>query len=161
MSDELFPRNRRVKGGGAPMKLNLKFWKKTEHREINVLFLYPNKDINIFQIDATKKLWTNKDETDKTAYIIDETAIYFWKKKPIILYRHGVAAPIIIGEAGEVEYALKADEIKAVIESKAVNDLLTAGDDGMDWTRILAGAAAGLSLLQVLVTFHVIKPGGG
>lgn len=140
------------------VKIRFNFWKRGVKRELSVLFIYPNKDVDIFQINATQKLWKNTNETDQTAYIIDETAIYFWKKKPILLYRHGVASPIRFGDAGEVEYALKAEEIKAVIESKAVNDLLTAGDDATNWTLILAGAAAALSLVQVLVTFKVIKP---
>lgn len=131
------------------------FWKK-KGPTIKTLMLYPNKDIVMREVKANQKEWSE----DKHTYLIDEKAIYFWKKHPILLYRFGISSPIIIGEEElQMHPSMSAQEVNAVMQSPAVHDLLTSGDDDMNWTMWLAAAAAAFSLVQLLISFGVIKAG--
>ena len=56
-----------------------------------------------------------------------------------------------------VSFSLSAAEIRSVIESKAVNDLLTAGTEDFNWTLWAAIAAAVLSAINLGISFGLIK----
>jgi len=135
------------------LALEIRFFGK-KPKKINALFIHPNKDVEIVRVGIENKKFVK----DKLQYIIDEKAIYFWKEKPLLFYRVGYVAPLIFGEEDDVvSFSLSAAEIRSVIESKAVNDLLTAGTEDFNWTLWAAIAAAVLSAINLGISFGLIK----
>jgi hypothetical protein len=125
-------------------------------RKMNVLIIYTNKDAVMKKVDIKDRLFTHEEMT----YMIDEKAIYYFKGKPMLFYRHGVTSPVIFGDAGGVDYTLSAAEVNSVLETKAVRDLLLAAGGGEEKLFWLVIANIALTAVIILIQMGVIKVGG-
>lgn len=123
--------------------------------KLKALMIFPSKEIRIMDV----KINDNTFMFEKDTYIVDEKAIYFFKKQPFLFYVKGTTSPLLIRHDG-ADSSLRATEIRAVLESKAVQQILTAaqGDDrGMLFYAAIASAAA--SILAALILSGVLKIG--
>lgn len=132
-----------VKGLFSPSSMKLK-----------ALIVYPNKAVKIKSINVKDMRFQFADRT----YIIDEKAIYFHKRKPMLMYHFDSASPMLFSNVG-LSPSLRSNDINSILESKIVRDLLAA-TEAKDMIFYAAVAAAVLSLINALVSFGVIKVGG-
>lgn len=122
--------------------------------KLKALIAYPNKAIVIKNINAKDMRFTIGPRT----YIVDEKAIYFHKKKPILIYHFNNASPLIFSDV-ETSASLNPGEVNAVIQSKIVQDLLKGAQE-KDLLFYIVIAAAVLSLVNTLILSGVVKIGG-
>jgi len=123
--------------------------------KIKVIMIYPNKGLDISSISAKEK----KFNVGERAYVVDERAIYYNNKTPVLLYHSDMSSPMIV-KVGEVAPSMTPDELKVIIDSKMAKDLITAASGDTDWTFYAAVAAAALSLLSFLVSAGLLDIGG-
>jgi len=121
--------------------------------KLKALVIYPNKAVKIKTINAKDMRFKLADRV----YIVDEKAIYFHKKKPMLVYHFDNASPLMFSSIG-IEPSMKPNDINSILESKIVRDLLTA-TTGNDFVLYAAIAAAVLALVNTLIAFGVIKVG--
>lgn len=120
---------------------------------MKALIVYPNKKLIIKNVNVKDY----KFSMDDKSFLIDEKAIYFYKKKPILLYHYNNASPLIISN-DKIKGSVSSDEIKALVSNNIVKDIIS-GSETNDMLFYAAVAAAILSLISVLIQFGVIKVG--
>lgn len=121
--------------------------------KLKALVVYPNKAIKIKKINAKDMRF----KIGGRVYIVDEKAIYFLKRKPMLIYHFDNASPLMFGKV-KLEPSMRPDDINSILESKIVKDLLTASTE-KDMLFYVVAAAAILSLVNALVLFGVINVG--
>lgn len=123
--------------------------------KIKVIMIYPNKGLDIFSISAKEK----KFNVGSSAYVVDERAVYYNKKVPILLYHADMSSPLIV-KVGDVTPSMTPDELRTIIDSKMAKELITAAGADHDYTLYAAIAAAAIALLNFLVATGILKLGG-
>lgn len=93
--------------------------------DLKVIIVYPSKKVIMKKVSSTKETFTIGQGIDSKSYVIDEKAIYFFKKEPLLFYHSNNPSPLLIKVEGQSE-SMSASEFQSIIESKAVKDLLTA-----------------------------------
>lgn len=127
----------------------------TSSPKLKALMFFPNKEIRLLTVKPEQNTFT----VGKSSYIVDEKAIYFFNKQPLLIYVQGTTSPVLIS-VDKSEASLRASEIKAVLETKAVEQILTAaGGDEKGMLFYAAVAAALFSLISALILSGVLKIG--
>lgn len=124
-----------------------------KEQSVQALIIHPNKNIELVKrVDIRE----NSFKLQNRAYIVDEKAIYYYKRVPMLIYHSRNASPLRF-DNDNVEPSMKSDEIKAVVDSKIAQELLTAAGSEKDLLFWIASAAAGASIINMLIAFGVIK----
>ena len=122
---------------------------------LKAIIVYPNKNVRMIKIEGDKPTFKVGAESEKREYAVDPKAIYFFNKEPLLFYHSNNASPVMINDLAVAEESMNSVEFRSIIESKAVNDLLTAaGGGGMDWQFIASIVSA------VGVVFLIVQGGG-
>ncbi len=127
-------------------------------KTIDILMVDKTKSIEMKKVTPTNAKFTLGDNKDKTTYIVDEKAIYFFKEKPLLFYYEGNVSPLLFTTQG-LSNSVSGDEFTKIIETKAVTDLLTASSDDYDINFVLLIATAGMSLVILLNQLGVLNLG--
>jgi hypothetical protein len=130
-------------------------WSKPKH-DIKAIIVYPNKQIEMKRVKVTEDKFSHEGRV----FLIDEKSVYFLEKQPVSFYHFQDSSPKLIHSNG-VEDSMKSKEVSAVMESKIVQDIITASGGNTDWTFYAAAASAGISLLILLNNLGLLKLGGG
>lgn len=131
-------------------------------KTLKALIILPSKNVEMINVSGTERQFTHKIGGSGRLYTIDERAIYFFKKQPLLFYHHGCSSPLIFNENGDWSYSLSSDEMSSLAESKAIQELLTAatGDDKKGLLFYVTVASAVASIVTMLVVTGVVKIGG-
>ena len=119
-------------------------WSKPKH-DIKAIIVYPNKQIEMKRVKVTDDKFTHAGRV----FLIDEKSVYFLEKTPVSFYHFKDSSPKLIDSNG-VEDSMKSKEVSAVMESKIVQDILSASTGKTDYVLYVAAAAAMFSLLILL-----------
>lgn len=125
-------------------------------RRIKALIAYPNRDAEIISVQVDE----NKFRHNKKTYIINEDAIYFYKKTPLLIYHHSNAVPLRLRTDGMVENSMRSEEISKVLETNIIKQIIEAGGNATDWLLYAVLGTGIIALVNLLVGLGVIKVGG-
>lgn len=121
---------------------------------IQAMIIYPNKKLLIKKVNVKEENF----KLDNKSFLIDEKAIYFYKRKPILIYHYENTSPLIISK-DKIKGSVGSGEIESIIGNNIVHDLLS-GQQENDMLFYAVVASAILSLITVLIQFNIIKVGG-
>lgn len=132
---------------------------KITSEKVKALVVGGSKKIYILDVKAIDNHFSIGGEQNRTTYIIEPEAIYFYDKKPILFYIAGISSPLRFDSFNKVEFALKSKELSAFMDSKAVEKLLTANkDDTLGWEKYIPYATligVVVILLQLAGVIHI------
>lgn len=130
----------------------LPFGKKKEF--LRAIIVYPNKRVVMQKVEGDKPTFSVSDGQIKRSYAVDQKAVYFFEKQPLLFYVSGESSPLMIGNNGIVP-TMSSAEFTSILESKAVNDLLEASKgNNWDWHFIA-------SLVSAIGVILLFLQGGG
>jgi len=138
------------------MGLHFRLFKR-DRKIMKVMFIFPNKDFVMKDVDVTMREFKPFPNIDRT-FALDEKAILYFKGKPILLYHVDCASPMIVKPTG-IEFSMNSGELNAMYETTAVKDLLTAEADSnklLMW--LIIGCLAGVAVIIMIIT-GMIKVG--
>jgi len=95
------------------------------NNDLKVIIFYPSKKVIMKKVNSTKNYFTVGNGAHAKSYVIDQKAIYYFKKEPLLVYHGDNPSPLLIAVEGQ-ENSMTSSEFQSIIESKAVRDLLTA-----------------------------------
>lgn len=98
---------------------------------VRAIIVYPNKRVVMKKVEGDKPTFAVSDGEIKRSYAIDQKAVYFFEKEPLLFYNSGGSSPIIFSDTG-LKPVMSSAEFTSILESKAVNDLLEASK-GQQW----------------------------
>lgn len=117
---------------------------------IKAIVINPTKRVEQVKVYPEDKRFVH----EKNTYIVDERALYFFNKEPVMFYIVGNASPLIFSEERGVLNGLDSRELTSIIETRAVHDLLTAttNDDKGMMFYMVAATLAGVVLIFLSLT---------
>lgn len=96
---------------------------------LRAIIVYPNKNVKMEKIEGDKPTFSLGGGDVKRSYAIDQKAVYFFNKQPLLFYSSTKSSPLIISD-GNVSNSMDSSEFRSILESKAVHDLLEASKGG-------------------------------
>lgn len=115
---------------------------------LSALIVYPTKKVKKVKIEGDKPTFAVDDGQFKRMYAIDQKAIYFFNKEPVLFYTSGSSSPLIIGN--DIQSSMNSSEFRSILESKAVSEILEASKgSGLDLHFI----ASVISAIGVIILF--------
>ena len=136
------------------------FWKPKKEK-LKAIIVNPTKSISMLNVVPTDERFVLGDKENRTTYLIDHEAIYFFQKQPTSFYIQGFSSPLRFDTINKADFGLKSKELSAFMDSKAVEQLLTANTetDG-GWEKYIPYATLGGIIIILLEMFGVIHIGG-
>jgi len=118
-------------------------------KTLKAIIVYPSKKVLMRKVDDSVNTFSIGEGALKRSFQIDEKAIYFFKKEPLLFYHSNSASPIIIDE-NDLDSSMSSSEFTSIIESKAVRDLLTGHEQGIFNMTIILSAISAIGVLLLL-----------
>lgn len=117
---------------------------------IKAIIVNPTKKVFMVKVYPENKRFKHEGNT----YLVDEKALYFFNKEPVMFYTYGKSSPIVFSDESGIRFGLDASEITSILESKAVSDLLTATtkDEKDILFYMVAGCLCGIVLIFLSLT---------
>jgi len=136
------------------------FW-KPKAEKLKAIIINPTKSINMLNVVPSDERFVLGEKENRTTYLIDHEAIYFFQKQPTSFYIRGISSPLRFDEIKKADFALKSKELSAFMDSKAVEQLLTANTEvDSGWEKYIPYATLGGVVIILLQMFGVLHIGG-
>jgi len=106
----------------------LPFGKKNKNF-LRAIIVYPNKNVKMEKVEGDNATFSIGDGVVKRSYAIDQKAVYFFNKEPLLFYSSSKSSPLMITDEN-IKNSMGSSEFQSILESKAVHDLLEASKGG-------------------------------
>lgn len=103
---------------------------------INALIVDKTKRVQIKKVYPENDRFIIPDGKHRHTYMVDDRAIYFYKEKPILVYYTGNSSPLVFTNGG-LQNSLSSNEFSAIMNTKAVEDLLAGSESAFDINFLL------------------------
>jgi hypothetical protein len=125
-----------------------------EEPTLKALIIYPTRKMSLIKIPAEKETFSV--EGTNKAYRVDPDCIYYFKGFNVLIYLANVPQPIRF-EENKIFCEYNAQEFKALLENKAITELLTANDEKQ--VDIMMIIIIGVVLLFGVIAFFYMRGG--
>lgn len=128
-------------------------WSAPKH-DIRAIIFYPNRQMSMKRVKVTEDKFVHEGRN----FLIDEKSIYFMDKQPVAIYHFKDSSPKMVRPEGITD-SMNSQEVSAVMESKVVQDIITASKPDLDITLILVAITCVIAIMGLLIDFGVINIG--
>jgi len=137
------------------------FGNKDVAEKVKALIIGGTKRIAMLDVNTQHGSFSLGEKESKTTYLVEPDAIYFFEGKPMLFYIAGISSPLKFDSINKADFALKSKELSAFMDSKAVEQLLTANSEAsLGWEQYIPYATLGGVVIILLQMFGVLHIGG-
>ena len=116
---------------------------------LKAIIVYPSKKVVMVKVDEQKTTFTQGEGKNAKSYVVDEKAIYFFNKEPLLFYHANNPSPILISVEGQ-HNSMTSSEFQSVLESKAVQELLHSEPENVLNMSLILAIANTIGILVII-----------